>query len=84
MLTKTILLFFSTRSFTFYFKDWGPKLSHRFLGGYRLELDQTFTPLDRLTKVDEKKQLAQKLLDAAEISDKFEPFGHGRELMDSS
>lgn len=38
------------------------KLTHRYVGGYRLEMDQTWTPIDRITEVDEKKLMTQKLL----------------------
>lgn len=37
-------------------------LAHRFVGGYRLEMDQTWTPLDRTAAVDENKQMTRKLL----------------------
>lgn len=38
------------------------KLTHRFIGGYRLEMDQTWTPLDRMAIVDENQQMTRKFL----------------------
>lgn len=37
-------------------------LTHRFVGGYRLEMDQTWSPLNRIAAVDENKQMTRKLL----------------------
>lgn len=47
-------------------------LAHRFVGGYRLEHDQTWTPLNQIKNVDEKRQITKKLLQADDISDIFE------------
>lgn len=60
-------------------------LSHRFVGGYRLEPDQTWTAINRVNEVDEKRQITRKLLEADEIPDIFErAIKHSPERMDSS
>lgn len=46
-------------------------LSHKSLGGYRLEFDQTWTPLDRVGEVDEKKQITKKLIQTSNLADTF-------------
>lgn len=46
-------------------------LSHKFLGGYRLEMDQTWTPLDRIGEVDAKKQLTKKIIQSSNIAESF-------------
>lgn len=60
-------------------------LSHRFVGGYRLEQDQTWTPINRLDDVDEKRQITKKLLQSDEIPDIFgRAIKNSPEKMDSS
>lgn len=47
-------------------------LSHKFMGGYRLEMDQTWTPIDRIGEVDEKKRLTAKLVQTSNIAESFQ------------
>lgn len=56
------------------------KLAHRFVGGYRLEMDQTWTPLDRTAAVDENKQMTRKLLSSTSKLDE----SLGRQIGDGS
>lgn len=63
------------------------KLTHRFVGGYRLEMDQTWTPLDRMAAVDENKQMTRKLLSStSKLSDTLsrQIDSGGAELMEST
>lgn len=68
----------------FYLQEWGMNLSHKFIGGYRLEHDQTWTPVDRLNEVDEKKQITRKFLETGESENIFKrSIRDVPELMDS-
>lgn len=59
-------------------------LAHRFVGGYRLEPDQTWTPLNRINNVDEKRQIMKELLQADKIPDIFErAITNKTEMMDT-
>lgn len=61
------------------------RLTHRFVGGYRLEMDQTWTPLDRIAVVDENKQMTRKLLmNTPELSETLSRQIGGAELMEST
>lgn len=42
--------------------DWGSKCPHTFLGAYRLEYDNSWTPLDKIQHVDERKALITKVM----------------------
>lgn len=59
-------------------------LSHKFLGGYRLEFDQTWTPLDRIGEVDEKKQITKKLIQTSNFADTFRAIAPADNAMESS
>lgn len=63
-------------------------LTHRYIGGYRLEMDQTWTPLDRTAAVDENKQMTRKLLSSTsklnEVLCRQTGSGSGAELMEST
>lgn len=63
-------------------------LSHKFIGGFRLEMDQTWTPIDRIGDVDEKRRLTKKLLQTSNIAETFQSIrnetGTIPELMDAS
>uniref|UniRef100_A0A182VU67 Uncharacterized protein n=1 Tax=Anopheles minimus TaxID=112268 RepID=A0A182VU67_9DIPT len=44
--------------------DWGPKgCEHQYQGSYKLEYDQTWTPMDKFEQVQESLRWAQKVLD---------------------
>lgn len=43
-------------------QEWGAGLTHKYRGGYRLESDQSWTPLERLSEVDEKMQWTNRLM----------------------
>lgn len=55
----------------FSLQEWGMKLAHKFLGAYRLESDQTWTPIDRIGEVDEKKQITRRLIESSNIAESF-------------
>lgn len=57
-------------------------LSHKYLGGYRLEHDQTWTPLDRIGEVDEKKQITKKLIQSSNVAESFKAIAYSQENMD--
>lgn len=57
-------------------------LSHKFIGGFRLELDQTWTPINRIGDVDEKRNLTKKLLQTSNIADTFQSIRNDPEIMD--
>lgn len=60
-------------------------LSHNFIGGFRLEMDQTWTPINRIGEVDEKRQLTKKLIQTSNIADTFKlSIKNEPEHMDSS
>lgn len=67
-----------------FFQEWGMNLSHKFLGGYRLETDQTWTPLDRIGEVDEKKQITKKLIQTSNFGETFRAIASSDNTMDSS
>lgn len=69
---------------SFFFQEWGMNLSHKFLGGYRLETDQTWTPLDRIGEVDEKKQITKKLIQTSNFGETFRAIASSDNTMDSS
>lgn len=63
-------------------------LTHRYVGGYRLEMDQTWSALDRLAAVDENQQMTRKLLSSTSklvetLSQQIDG-GGGAELMEST
>lgn len=65
------------------FQEWGTSLTHTFVGGYRLELDQTWTPIDRINDVDDKRQTTKRLLQSANIMKTLRSIGNNDgELMD--
>lgn len=60
-------------------------LSHKFIGGFRLEMDQTWTPINRIGEIDEKRQLTKKLIQTSNIAETFKlPIRNEPEHMDSS
>lgn len=59
-------------------------LSHKFIGGFRLEMDQTWTPINRIGEIDEKRQLTKKLIQTSNLADTFKPIENKPEHMDSS
>lgn len=69
--------------FFFSQKEWGMSLSHKFLGGYRLEMDQTWTPLDRIGEVDAKKQITKKLIQSSNVAESFRSIAYSDDPMDS-
>lgn len=42
-------------------EEWGSSLNHEFLGSYRLETDQSWTPLEKIPDTDRTQQWAQNL-----------------------
>jgi hypothetical protein len=44
--------------------DWGGAPPHRFLGSYRLELDQSWTPVEQLAERDQKQEDLERFLNA--------------------
>ncbi|XP_049278665.1 uncharacterized protein C1orf50 homolog [Anopheles funestus] len=45
-------------------KDWGPKgCEHQYQGSYKLEYDQTWTPVEKIEQVQENIRWAQRVLD---------------------
>lgn len=46
-------------------EDWGPTFKHTFLGSYRLEVDQSWTPVEEIQKRTEDQKWAEKLLDSS-------------------
>lgn len=40
-------------------------MNHKYRGGYRLESDSSWTPLDRLSETDEKTKWANRLMDSS-------------------
>lgn len=58
-------------------------LSHSFLGGYRLEVDKTWTPLDRIGEVDAKKQITKKLIQSSNIAESFRAIAYSDDSMSS-
>lgn len=69
-------------------QEWGLSLSHRYIGGYRLEMDQTWTSLDRTADVDQNKEMTRKLLSSTsklnEVLCRQTDSGNGAELMEST
>lgn len=61
-------------------QEWGMSLNHKYIGGFRLEMDQTWTPLDRIGDVDEKKRITKSLLQSSNLTNIFQ----NPELMDAS
>lgn len=59
-------------------------MTHKFQGGYRLEMDQTWTELNRIGEIDEKRQLTKKLIQTSNIADTFKAIKNEPEHMDSS
>lgn len=43
-------------------QDWGASCPHDFLGGYRLEYDNSWVPIDEVDKVDERKAFIDKVM----------------------
>lgn len=66
-----------------FFQEWGMSLSHKFLGGYRLEMDQTWTPLDRIGEVDAKKKITKKLIQSSNIAESFRAIAYSDDPMGS-
>ncbi|XP_031624080.1 uncharacterized protein C1orf50 homolog [Contarinia nasturtii] len=62
-------------------QEWGMKLLHKYLGGYRLELDQTWTPLDRIGDVDEKKKITKKLIQSSNFAESFRAIANTDDAM---
>ena len=44
-------------------QEWGGNPPHAFLGSYRLELDMSWTPADRLDEQDDSRELVSRLLE---------------------
>lgn len=42
--------------------DWGEKCPHEYLGGYRLEYDNSWVPVEDVAFVDERKALISKVM----------------------
>lgn len=57
-------------------------LSHIALGGYRLEYDKTWTPLDRIGEVDEKKQMTKQLIQSSNVAETFRSIAYPQEEME--
>lgn len=55
-------------------EEWGATLQHDFIGSYRLEHDQTWTPIDRLAEVSQKNEWARRLLDAPSAASRKSSF----------
>lgn len=47
-------------------EEWGMSLPHEFQGSFRLEYDQSWTPVDRLAEVTKQNVWAQRLLAATD------------------
>lgn len=69
--------------FLFIFQEWGMRMEHKFIGGYRLEMDQTWTPLDRIGEVDAKKQITKKLIQSSNIAESFRAIAYSDDPMNS-
>lgn len=50
-------------------QEWGPRSTHKYKGGFRLEVDQSWTPLEKLSDVDDKTKWAHRLLDKSSGSE---------------
>jgi len=50
-------------------QDWNDKPPHDYIGGYRLEADLSWTPLDELNVTDDSRELVNQLLT---VSDKYD------------
>lgn len=48
--------------------DWGSKCPHSFLGAYRLEYDNSWTPIDQMQNVDERKALISQVMSKPAIA----------------
>lgn len=64
-------------------QEWGMSLSHKFLGGYRLEYDKTWTPLDRIGAVDEKKQITKQLIQSSNVAETFRAIAYAQDGMET-
>ena len=42
--------------------DWGPRAPHSFRGSYRLEADMSWTPVEEISRRDEKRGVVRKML----------------------
>ncbi|KAI0238497.1 hypothetical protein LSAT2_010796 [Lamellibrachia satsuma] len=45
-------------------QEWGSSCPHSFIGGYRLEVDQSWTPVEHLAEKDSESELMNKILHA--------------------
>lgn len=46
-------------------EEWGSRISHEFIGSFRMESDRSFTNLKDIPEYDNKRELVTELLDAA-------------------
>ncbi|KAJ6646478.1 hypothetical protein Bhyg_01689 [Pseudolycoriella hygida] len=49
-------------------EEWGPSFTHKHLGSFRLEVDQSWTPIDKIKEVSLKNAWAHRLLDSTTIN----------------
>jgi len=48
-------------------EEWGPSFTHNYLGSYRLEMDQSWTPIEKLKEVSLKNAWAHRILDSSTV-----------------
>lgn len=48
--------------------EWGASLTHNFEGSFRLEQDQSWTPINRIAEVTKNTQWAERLLDSSSVN----------------
>lgn len=49
-------------------QEWGPSLTHKYQGSYRLEMDQSWTPMEKIREMSMKNAWAHRILDSTTIN----------------
>ncbi|KAG4068066.1 hypothetical protein HA402_011399 [Bradysia odoriphaga] len=49
-------------------EEWGPSLAHKYEGSYRLEMDQSWTPIEKIREISMKNAWAHRILDSTTIN----------------
>lgn len=52
----------------FLLQEWGPSFTHIHLGSFRLEMDQSWTPIEQIKEVSLRNAWAHRMLDSATIN----------------
>lgn len=55
------------------FKEWGSSLTHEYLGSYRLEHDQSWTPVEKISEANETRKWAENLLEYGKRNENILP-----------